>query len=153
MHEGITEDTEQVSCNIPNKNIIESGDILFSWSATLEIMYWFGCRGGLNQHIFKVVPRADYSKEYVYHQLSAYVINFVKIAESRKTTMGHITSDHMKQSRIVIPPKSIIDKFTVIVNPMHFEMQRCSEENIQLNEMRDYLLPKLMNGQLLTTQN
>ena len=94
MHEGITNDTERVSANIPTKNKISDGDILFSWSATLEVMYWFGGDGGLNQHIFKVLPAAYFTKEYVFHQLSAYVINFVKMAEARKTTMGHITTDH-----------------------------------------------------------
>ena len=93
MHEGITADTELVSANIPDKNKIFDGDILFSWSATLEVMYWFGGDAGLNQHIFKVIPINGYSKEYVYHQFSSYVINFVKMAEARKTTMGHITSD------------------------------------------------------------
>ena len=53
-------------------------------------MYWFGGNGGLNQHIFKVVPKGYFSNEYVYEQLSAYIINFVKMAEARKTTMGHI---------------------------------------------------------------
>ena len=36
---GITADTELVSANIPDKNKIFDGDILFSWSATLEVMY------------------------------------------------------------------------------------------------------------------
>jgi len=66
MHEGITADTESVSINIPTKHKIFDGDILFSWSATLEVMYWFGGNAGLNQHIFKVVPINGYSKEYVY---------------------------------------------------------------------------------------
>ena len=38
MHEGITEETELVSVNIPEKHKIFDGDILFSWSATLEVM-------------------------------------------------------------------------------------------------------------------
>ena len=111
MHNGINVDTELVKANIPAKNIIDSGDILFSWSATLEVMLWTGNKAGLNQHIFKVVPKSFYSKEYVYQQLSSYVINFVRIAEARKTTMGHITTDHLKQSKITLPPKEIIEKY------------------------------------------
>ena len=147
MHEGITEETELVSVNIPKKHKIFDGDILFSWSATLEVMYWFGGDAGLNQHIFKVGPINGYSKEYVYHQFSSYVINFVKMAEARKTTMGHITTDHLEQSRIVLPPSEIVQAFSEIVAPIHEKIGQCQKENRELIKLRDWLLPMLMNGQ------
>jgi type I restriction enzyme S subunit len=147
MHEGISDDTESVSANIPVKHKIFDGDILFSWSATLEVMYWFGGDAGLNQHIFKVVPKVGYSKEYVYHQFSAYVINFVKMAEARKTTMGHITTDHLDQSRIVLPPSDLMQVFSEIVAPIHKKIGHCRKENRELTKLRDWLLPMLMNGQ------
>lgn len=147
MHEGITEETELVSGNIPEKHKIFDGDILFSWSATLEVMYWFGGNAGLNQHIFKVLPINGFAKEYVYHQFSAYVINFVKMAEARKTTMGHITTDHLEQSRIVLPPAKIVQAFSEIVAPIHEKIGQCQKENRELIKLRDWLLPMLMNGQ------
>ena len=147
MHEGISDDTESVSANIPVKHKIFDGDILFSWSATLEVMYWFGGDAGLNQHIFKVVPKVGYSKEYVYHQFSAYVINFVKMAEAQKTTMGHITTDHLDQSRIVLPPSDLMQVFSEIVAPIHKKIGHCRKENRELTKLRDWLLPMLMNGQ------
>lgn len=147
MHNGITDSTERVSAAIPKKYIIRSGDILFSWSATLEVMYWFGKTAGLNQHIFRVEPKDGFCKEYVYHQLSSYVINFVKMAEARKTTMGHITSDHLEQSRIVLPSQALLDKFHEIVAPIHKKMEQASHENSELHSLRDWLLPMLMNGQ------
>lgn len=147
MYDGITAETEKVSVNIPGKNKIHDGDILFSWSATLEVMYWFGGDAGLNQHIFKVEPVNGYSKEYVYHQFAAYVVNFVKVAESRKTTMGHITTDHLEQSRIVLPPADIIQAFSRIVGPIHRQIGHCKKENRELSELRDWLIPMLMNGQ------
>ena len=147
MHEGINSNTESVSANIPEKYRIFDGDILFSWSATLEVMYWYGGNAGLNQHIFKVVPKGSYSKEYVYHQFSSYVINFVKMAEARKTTMGHITTDHLEQSRIVLPPEPIIEAFTRIITPIHKKIGQCRKENRELIQLRDWLLPMLMNGQ------
>ena len=147
MHDGITTDTEKVSANIPEKNKVIDGDVLFSWSATLEVMYWFGGNGGLNQHIFKVNPKSYFSKEYVFEQLSAYVINFVKMAEARKTTMGHITTDHLEQSRIVLPPEAIIEKITLLLHPIHTKIGQLNQENRELIKLRDWLLPMLMNGQ------
>lgn len=147
MHDGITAETEQVSENIPSKHKISDGDILFSWSATLEVMYWYGGSGGLNQHIFKVNPKSYFPKEYVYEQLSSYIVNFVKMAEARKTTMGHITTDHLEQSKIPLPPESLIKQFKEKVYPIHLKIGQTKQENRELTKLRDWLLPMLMNGQ------
>ena len=152
MHEGVRTDTERVSANIPLENVIGDGDILFSWSATLEIHYWTGGKGGLNQHIFKVIPSEDFPKEYIYHQLKDYIVNFVKIAEARKTTMGHITQDHLKLSRIVIPPYEVLRRFEARIKPIHKQMVKCNQENRKLTYLRDFLLPMLMNGQVTFRQ-
>lgn len=145
MHNGITDSTESVRDDIPEKYIIEDGDILFSWSATLETMLWYGGRGGLNQHIFKVVPKCP--KYFAYSQLSSYIINFKAIAEARKTTMGHITTDHMEQSRIAIPPTIVQETFNRQVTPLYEQFANNCKENLRLQALRDWLLPMLMNGQ------
>lgn len=147
MHDGITDDSEWVKKDIPTKNIIEAGDILFSWSATLETKIWAGCKCGLNQHIFKVVPK-DYPKYYVFMQLSAYIINFVIMAEARKTTMGHITTDHLKQSRIVLPEMGIVHKFEKMIEPIIEKMVNNNLEKQELEKIREFILPMLMNGQV-----
>ncbi len=147
MHEGVSSDTERVSAAIPANNIVNTGDILFSWSATLEVQRWAGLKGGLNQHIFKVIPKGKYTQSYVYHQLKAYIVKFIQMAEARKTTMGHITSDHLKQSVIVLPPDDIVHKFSNQVDSIHAEVSRISKENQNLCQLRDWVLPMLMNGQ------
>ena len=147
MHEGISVDSERVKADLPQNNIVNTGDILFSWSASLEVQRWAGTTGGLNQHIFKVIPNDGYTSSYVYHQLKAYVVKFIQMAEARKTTMGHITSDHLKQSVIVLPPENVIRKFSNSVDMIHAEVSRINMENQKLCQIRDWLLPMLMNGQ------
>lgn len=149
MSEGITSDTEEVSENIPLKYIVENGDILFSWSATLMVMIWAGGKGGLNQHIFKVVPKAGFPKEFVYQLLSDYVVNFQQIALSRKTTMGHITSDHINLSRVVLPPENVLKRYAEKVCPIFDKVVRNQVEYRKLTTLRDKLLPLLMNGQVI----
>lgn len=148
MHEGINEDTEVVSVNIPQKHRIKDGDLLFSWSASLEAIIWCGGEGGLNQHIFKVTPKDGYSIEYVFQQLSAYIVNFVKMAEARKTTMGHITSDHLVQSRVIIPDNSVLKHFSDVISPIFWQRVALRQEIRILVTQRDMLLPLLMNGQV-----
>lgn len=147
MHDGITDNTEFVRSDIPENNIINDGDILFSWSATLETMIWTGGKCGLNQHIFKVIPN-NISKYYVFMQLSSYIGNFVKMAEARKTTMGHITTEHLKQSKIVLPNKAIAEMFDKKISDVFRMIIKNNQEKRELMNVRDFLLPLLMNGQV-----
>ena len=148
MHDGISSDTEEVSPNIPESVKVYNGDVLFSWSASLEVMLWACSLGGLNQHIFKVTSANDFPKSFYYFQLLNYVDVFKKMAEARKTTMGHITQDHLQQSTIAIPDnKDIVDKFEKRISPIFAQMVKLQEEIQQLSKQRDELLPLLMNGQ------
>lgn len=147
MHDGFTENTEFVSSDVPTKYIIHDGDILFSWSASLEVMLWNNGKGCLNQHIFKVNPK-NYGAHYVYMQLASYVINFVKLAEARKTTMGHITTDHLKQSKICLPDSKVADLYEQKMLPLFTQITNLKQENQKLASLRDFILPMLMNGQV-----
>jgi type I restriction enzyme S subunit len=148
MKEGFSKETEYVRTSIPDKNKIDDGDILFSWSVSLEVMIWCAGKSGLNQHIFKVVPNKNYSSMFVYQSLRAYIINFVNMALSRKTTMGHITTDHLLQSRIIIPDHNILTRFAIATESLYKQYILNKSENLELRSIRDFLLPMLMNGQV-----
>ena len=149
MHDGVTADTEFVKSDIPEKVIVNPGDLLFSWSASLEVMMWNGVKGGLNQHIFKVTPKEYFSLYYVYFQLKDYIGNFKRMAEARKTTMGHITTDHLNQSRIAIPDEETMKRFSSQITPL-FKKQLVNSQQIEaLTTQRNTLLPLLMNGQIV----
>ena len=149
MHDGISADTEEVTSNIPESVKVYNGDVLFSWSASLEVMLWAYGLGGLNQHIFKVTSANDFPKSFYYFQLLDYVDVFKKMAEARKTTMGHITQNHLQQSTIAIPNnKDIADRFEELVSPIFNQIIKLQEEIINLTKQRNELLPLLMNGQV-----
>jgi type I restriction enzyme S subunit len=147
MKEGFSEKTEKVRSDVPDKIKIFNGDILFSWSASLEVIQWSGGKGALNQHIFKVTSE-KYPKSYYYFELLNYLQHFKMMAELRKTTMGHITQEHLKQSRIVIPPETKINQLNRVINPILEKVNIKKIENQKLAELRDWLLPMLMNGQV-----
>lgn len=147
MKEGFSEKTEKVKLNIPEKVKVYNGDILFSWSASLEVVLWTGGIGALNQHIFKVTS-AEMPKYYLYFELLNYLKHFKMIAELRKTTMGHITSDHLKQSRVSIAKPDVIENFNKGITPIIDYIIKNQIQNQKLKETRDWLLPMLMNGQV-----
>lgn len=149
MHDGISADSEKVTPDIPESVKVYNGDVLFSWSASLEVMLWAYGLGGLNQHIFKVTSANDFPKSFFYFQLLDYVDVFKKMAEARKTTMGHITQEHLQQSTIAIPDnKDIADRFEELISPIFNQIIKLHEEILNLTKQRDKLLPLLMNGQV-----
>ena len=147
MMNGFSKDTEKARLDIPTEAIVERGDILFSWSATLEVKIWGKERGALNQHIFKVTSDT-YPKSFIYFELKSYLKVFKAIAELRKTTMGHITQDHLKQAKIVVPPIDLISKLDAKLQPIMLKQQMLENQNQELTQLRDWLLPMLMNGQV-----
>ena len=151
MRDGFTEKTEKVTSDIPEKVKVYNGDVLFSWSASLEVMIWSGGNGGLNQHIFKVTSD-KYPKSYYYFELLNYLQHFKMIADLRKTTMGHITKDHLTQSRIAIPPIDLCNQIDKKISPILDLVVKNSKQNQKLSELRDWLLPMLMNGQVSVKQ-
>ena len=147
MMNGFSKDTEKARLDIPTEAVLERGDILFSWSATLEVIIWGKERGALNQHIFKVTSDT-YPKSFIYFELKSYLKVFKAIAELRKTTMGHITQDHLKQAKIVVPPIELISKLDAKLQPTMLKQQILENQNQELTQLRDWLLPMLMNGQV-----
>jgi type I restriction enzyme S subunit len=147
MHDGFSDEAEFVRSDIPTKAIIENGDVLFSWSASLEVQIWAGGRGALNQHIFKVTSD-KYPKAFYYFQLLNYLQHFKMMAENRKTTMGHITQEHLLQSRVVLPPKELTTRLEKIISPIFEKIVNNEVENQELVQLRDWILPMLMNGQV-----
>jgi type I restriction enzyme, S subunit len=147
MESGLTNESERVSQGIPDNVVVNNGDVLFSWSATLDLKIWAGGTGGLNQHIFKVTSK-KYPRTYYYFEVLRHLQHFKMIAESRKTTMGHITKDHLEQSLITIPPEILIINLHNKLNPIINKAIIAKEENLHLASLRDWLLPMLMNGQV-----
>ena len=148
MHDGLSIDTEWVRFDIPEEVKVYDGDILFSWSASLEVMLWAYGNGGLNQHIFKVTPKNGYPRSFFFYQLKHYIGVFKQMAEARKTTMGHITRDHLKQSTIALPLNvDICQKLEERLCPIFDAIVKNSQEIVNLTKQRDELLPLLMNGQ------
>ena len=148
MHDGLSADTEWVKADIPNDVKVFDGDVLFSWSASLEVMLWAYGNGGLNQHIFKVTSKNGYPRSFYFYQLIHYVGVFKQMAEARKTTMGHITQDHLRQSTIALPPNvDIANKLEEKLCPIFDEIVKNNQEIMALTKQRNELLPLLMNGQ------
>ena len=82
--------------------------------------------------------------EYLYQSLFyAWIKNI-----STGSVQWQITRANISPLKIIIPSRNIIDKFNKIVIPTVDEKLKNLLENQKLSELRDFLLPMLMNGQV-----
>jgi type I restriction enzyme S subunit len=152
MNQGITEATDIVSAEIPEKYIVNDGDILFSWSGSLDVIIWTGGKGALNQHLFKV-SSSIYPKWLIYFSTRLFLPEFRDIANDKATTMGHIQRSHLTQSVLKIPPQKIIEKSDKIISDLFDKIIHNKIQIRSIEKLRDTLLPKLMNGSVRINSN
>ncbi|KKQ46178.1 MAG: Type I restriction-modification system, S subunit [Candidatus Moranbacteria bacterium GW2011_GWC2_37_8] len=145
MNSGITDQTDKASKNIPEKYIVNNGDILFSWSGSLDINIWKYGKGALNQHLFKVTSE-EYPKWFYFYWIKYHLPNFRQVANAKAVTMGHIQRHHLDDVQVVIPNVENLKKSNAIIEPI-FEKTILNNSQIQtLSNLRNMLLPKLMSG-------
>ncbi|UXR71724.1 MULTISPECIES: restriction endonuclease subunit S [unclassified Staphylococcus] len=141
------ENSNRCTSEIPDKALINDGDIIFSWSATLVVKMWCGGKAGLNQHLFKV-SSDKYPKWFYYYWTKRYIDYFIGIANDKATTMGHINRKHLNHAKILIPNDSTLEKFSRTFDDLLEKELSVSKEIKRLIELRDTLLPKLMSGEI-----
>lgn len=77
--------------------------------------------------------------------------NTIKFAEktSKGTTMPYATWENgLSEMDLLIPPIEIAKKFNISALPLIRKIQNSYFENKRLNNLKNYLLPKLMNGEI-----
>jgi len=148
LRKGDTEGSDKASVKISPEYIVDDGDILFSWSGSLEVMIWCGGRGALNQHLFKVSSE-KYPKWFYYLWVLHHLLDFQLIAEGKATTMGHIQRHHLSDAKVLVPHNNLISAMDKILSPLLNKIISNNVESLTLTEIRDALLPKLMSGEIL----
>ncbi|MDY6228049.1 MAG: restriction endonuclease subunit S [Clostridium sp.] len=86
---------------IDEKYIVEKGDVLISWSASIGVYEWNKNNAVLNQHIFKVVfDKETIDKRYFKYIVSLALNKAVKFMHG--STMKHITKKYFDEIKIPI---------------------------------------------------
>ncbi|MBP0956989.1 MAG: restriction endonuclease subunit S [Oscillospiraceae bacterium] len=148
LRQGICdENSELCSPNIKPEYIIQDGDVIFSWSGSLLVDFWCGGTCGLNQHLFKVTSK-KYDKWFYYSWTKYHLNRFIAIAADMATTMGHIKREELAKSIVLIPSKLDYQDVGSLLNPIYEMIITNRIENNRLSNLRDTLLPKLMNGEI-----
>ena len=147
LKNGITDATDKASVNIPENYILKNGDVVFSWSGSLEVVIWCQGSGALNQHLFKVTSD-KYPKWFYYQWIKYFLPVFQNIASDKAVTMGHIKRGHLTESKVLIPDKNTLTEMDKLMTPIIDMIINNSIESQNLIKTRDSLLPRLMNGRI-----
>jgi len=86
---------------IPNKYVINDGDLIFSWSATLMLKIWKRGPAYLNQHLFKVINNANIDRIFLKY-LIEHNLQLIKI-KTHGSTMKHITRGLLLNHKVIFP--------------------------------------------------
>jgi type I restriction enzyme S subunit len=147
LRKGDTVGADRAGRNIKPEYVIQNGDVLFSWSGSLEVVIWCGGEGALNQHLFKVTS-AEFPKWFYYLWTRHHLPDFQQTAASKATTMGHIQRKHLTEAKVIVPPAEVLQQAGAFIAPLLDRWLSNAEQAQTLTQLRDTLLPRLISGQL-----
>jgi type I restriction enzyme S subunit len=153
LKSGVTAQTAYSAVEMQRKYLIETGDILFSWSGnpdtSIDTFVWAHAPAWLNQHIFRVVPREAPERSYLLQLLRHLKPVFTELARNKQTTgLGHVTVADLKRLMVVRPSRWLIDAFAGVGGGIQQRIFNNEQQAQTLATLRDTLLPRLISGQL-----
>ena len=147
MKRGYTAKTAKASASIDPRYIVEDGDLLFSWSGSLELALWTHGRGALNQHLFKVTSD-EFPRWFYLAWTREHLDEFRRIAAGKATTMGHIQRHHLTDAKVGVSPPDLVAASDEHLAGLVRRQVDLAVQSRGLATQRDVLLPRLVGGSL-----
>lgn len=141
------------SGKIEEKNVVNTGDLLFSWSGTpgtsFGVFIWEGEEAVLNQHIFNVKIRAKVEKIYFQYFLNSKLSELISKSHGG-VGLQHITKSEVDKVKFILPPLPLQQKFASIVK--HAEKMKENVKKTQLNtgDLFNSFIQKAFREELIT---
>ncbi|MCG8795911.1 restriction endonuclease subunit S [Tenacibaculum finnmarkense] len=126
--------------------IMPKGTVLLSSRAPIGYLAISRKEVTTNQGFKSFVPKENYSSEFIYYSVKNQIPKIE--AYSSGSTFKEVSLSVLKTIKISIPNKNILEKYYKISKPIFKEQNLLELENQKLSELRDWLLPMLMNGQV-----
>ena len=153
----ISVDTDNTIENIPLKMpdycLLKEGNILISLTGNVgRVGMVFGKNLLLNQRV-GILNLKNY-KYHSYLYLLFLQNSFRTLLEKISTgsNQKNLSPIEVETQPIIIPPKNIMESFFNLTEPLLQKTIKNYQENHKLEELREFLLPLLMNGQIKVEQ-
>ncbi|WP_413666044.1 restriction endonuclease subunit S [Mucilaginibacter sp. Mucisp86] len=137
-----------------NRYKVVNGDLLFAWSASLGTYIWKGKDAWLNQHIFKVIPKGNCDKLFLFYTLENTVAELY--GKAHGSGMVHITKGKFEKTKIFLPPlieqQQIVQKIEELFSELDKGIENLKTAQEQLKVYRQAVLKWAFEGRL-TNEN
>ena len=126
--------------------LLPKGSVLFSSRAPIGYIAICSNEVTTNQGFKSIIPFENIGTEFLYYFLK----NNVEFLESRASgsTFKEISSAIMSTTPALIPKKEPLEFFKKNCSDIFKKQYTLEKENMLLTNLKNYLLPKLMNGEI-----
>ncbi|HFI0595282.1 TPA: restriction endonuclease subunit S [Streptococcus suis] len=100
-----------------------------------------------NQQINSIIPKEGISEYYIYLLMQTLAETINKLGQSGSTIVN-LNKTQFGKIQVMIPSKRVLQDFDSLCRPLFDTILSNQKENINLSELCDTLLPKLMSGEL-----
>ena len=132
--------------NIPEKYLLQDGDLLFSWSGTLLVEIWYDGPAILNQHLFRVETNDSRVPVFMLEALRQALPEFAN--QTTGATLKHIRKSALTTVKTILPPPALLEQFDEFASVVYRQILNLRRQNSNLVRARDLLLPRLMSGEI-----
>ena len=148
----ITQTTDNLSvagANSQSKKYIPPKSICVSCIATVGLVSMTSKPSHTNQQINSIIPNDEQTSEFLYLSLKQpSMTKYLKDLASGGSATLNLNTSTFSKIEIMTPSKEIIDIFQSKVVSIFEKILSNSIENKRLTEIRDLLLPRLLNGEI-----
>lgn len=132
--------------NSQKKKFIPSGSLCVSCIATPGLIGFTTKDSQTNQQINTIVFNNIKNKYFLYFALFEYFNSNKNVKTGN--TFSNMNKEEFSKIKIIYN-KKLVDEYFNTVNSYFEKIKLCEFENEQLQSLRDFLLPMLMNGQVI----
>ncbi|GCL65543.1 restriction endonuclease subunit S [Pseudaquabacterium pictum] len=138
---------------VPDEYRVRTGDILVSWSATLDAFRWGRGEALVNQHIFKVVPNSAVAHApWLLHWLRVAIAQMQDTEHLHGSTMKHINRGPFLAHRVPVPPPKeqlrIANALEDLLSELDAGVEELKTAQAKLQRYRQSMLKAAVQGDL-----
>jgi type I restriction enzyme, S subunit len=137
--------------------VVKPGEILVSWSATLDVYIWNREEALLNQHIFRVLPEKSLlTEKYLFYLLKEAIRQMQRTEHLHGSTMKHINRGPFMAHAVPIAPLREQDKIVAEIEKQFTRLDDAAAalKRVQANlkRYRASVLKAACEGRLVPTE-
>ncbi len=122
------------------------GSVLMTSRATLGVLAIATTEATTNQGFIVILPDDRWNPGFIYEWLDSNATELAALGTG--ATFKEITKGAFKSFPFVLPAQYVLDAYRATTDPIEQLIQALERQVRRLSELRDFLLPKLVTGQI-----